>query len=297
VLLRVLCGYLFDQMKRIALATSAAYPSLTDDDRTLIPALRALDIEAEPAIWSESARDWSVYDCVVLRSCWDYHLRLREFLQWLTALAAIGVPILNPPPLLRWNSDKVYLRDLEKRGISVIPTVWPDSQFCLATAMRELEWQQAVVKPRVSATAYKTSLVSLNDIAEAQHALADLQASSGVLVQKFMPEIRSEGEWSLVFFAGEFSHGVIKTPKAGDFRVQHDYGGLETPLVPPDDVVQDAKQVVQAIDTTPLYARVDGVITQGSFQLMELELIEPALFLKSSLGAADRFAAAIAVAF
>ncbi|HEY7095470.1 MAG TPA: hypothetical protein VH437_02020 [Terriglobales bacterium] len=284
-------------MKRIALATSAAYPSLTDDDRTLIPALRPLGIEAEPAIWSDSARDWSVFDCVVLRSCWDYHLRLTEFLRWLAGLEVIGIPVLNPPPLLRWNSDKVYLRNLEQRGISVIPTIWPNSQFCLATAMRELGWQQAVVKPRVSATAYKTSLVSLSDIAEAQRALDDLQASSGALVQKFMLEIRSEGEWSLVFFAGEFSHAVIKTPKAGDFRVQHDFGGLETPAVAPDGVVQDAKQVVQAIDTTPLYARVDGVTTHGRLQLMELELIEPALFLKSSLGAAARFAAAIAVAF
>jgi hypothetical protein len=126
--------------------------------------------------------------------------------------------------------------------------------------------------------------------------LDELLRGPGALVQKFMPEIVTVGEWSLVFFSGRYSHAVIKTPKSGDFRVQHDFGGEERAAEPPTRVLEDAVRVIEEIGSTPLYSRVDGVESGGRLHLMELELIEPALFLKSSPLAAGRFADAIASA-
>ena len=280
-------------MKQIALATSAAYPSLTEDDQTLIPALSTLGISAEPAIWSDAARDWSRYHCVVLRSCWDYHLRLPAFLDWLAHLESKSVRIWNPPTLVRWNADKIYLRDLEAKEIPIIPTIWPDASLRLQETMGNLGWDKAVVKPRVSATAHKTCLTSIENTVEAQQLLKELAPGPGVLVQQFMPEIVTQGEWSLIFFRGTFSHAAIKTPKFGDFRVQHDYGGLERAATPPAHILDDATQVIRALPEIPLYARVDGVESASRLRLMELELIEPALFLQHSPCAADRFADAI----
>ena len=281
-------------MKRIALATSAAYKDLTTDDQALVHPLTLRDFAPERAIWSDPQFPWSSIDAVILRSCWDYHLRLAEFLQWLAHLEQLRVRVWNPPALLRWNSDKIYLRDLEGKGISVIPTIWPNSTVPLDEALHSIGWDKAVVKPRVSATAHKTCLTSADNTTTAQHTLEELIAGPGALVQKFMPEIQAQGEWSLIFFAGRFSHAVVKTPKSGDFRVQHDFGGLERGAEPPAHVLEDATNVVRAVGKASLYARVDGVESAGRLHLMELELIEPALFLKSTPLAADRFADAIA---
>lgn len=281
-------------MKQIALATSTQFASLTEDDRLLIEPLRDLGISAEAAVWSDPGVDWKRYDAVIVRSCWDYHLRLREFLQWIAALERGGVRVWNAPGMIRWNADKTYLRDLEKRGVPIVPTLWPDEQVDLRERMLSLGWEQAVVKPRISATAHRTELISVEKADLAQSLVDDLLRGPGLMVQEFMSAIQTRGEWSLVFFAGKFSHAVIKTPKAGDFRVQHDFGGAERSAEPPSEVREEATKVIGAVDDVPLYARVDGVENDGRFLLMELELIEPALFLSSHLQAPSRFASAIA---
>ena len=281
-------------MKRIALATSEAYASLTTDDQALLEPLEARGISGTPVIWSDKAFSRPSVNGVVLRSCWDYHLRLSEFLTWLTYLEELKVPVWNAPALLRWNADKIYLRDLEAKGIRVIPTIWPEQGACLDEILRVARWDQAVVKPRVSATAYRTCLTSAWDTASAQVMLDELMSGPGALVQKFMPEIATTGEWSLMFFMGQYSHAVVKTPKNGDFRVQHDFGGEIRPAQPPSFVLADAQQILASLGIPPVYARVDGVESDGRLCLMELELIEPALFLTSSPLAAGLFAEAIA---
>ncbi len=278
-------------MKRLALATSKNFASLTEDDRLLIEPLRALGISAEATVWDDPGGDWKRYDAVILRSCWDYHLRLDEFLDWTRSLEAAGVPILNSPEMIRWNANKIYLRDLQARGVEIVPTIWPDAGTILAALMQGQGWSRAVVKPCVSATAHKTILVSAED--DAQIHFEELQAS-GVMVQQFMESVQTAGEWSLMFFSGEFSHAVIKTPKAGDFRVQHDFGGAERSAEPPTAILEAARKAIGVVEGLPLYARVDGVESDGRFLLMELELIEPALFLSLHKKAASRFAAAIA---
>ena len=281
-------------MKRVALATSEKFASLTDDDLLLTEPLQRVGISAEAAVWSDPDFPWTSCDAVIIRSCWDYHLRLPEFLDWIARLEQSGVRVCNPPAMVRWNAEKTYLRDLEAKGIPIVPTFWPDGPMSLRDQMREMGWNRAVVKPRVSATAHQTRLVSIDDAESAQPLVNELRHHPGVMVQRFMEAILTRGEWSLIFFNGEFSHAVIKTPKAGDFRVQHDFGGHEQRAEPSPNVLDAASRVVRAMADPPLYARVDGVESDGHFLLMELELIEPALFLFLHADAPERFAAAVA---
>lgn len=281
-------------MLRVALVTSSKYPNLTADDRLLLVPLAERGIQAEAAIWDDVEQNWSSYDLIVLRSPWDYHLKPAQFLRWIDSLAGARMPLWNPPSLVRWNADKTYLRDLDAKGIATVPTLWPESgdRVALVDQLHDLGWKQAVVKPRISATAYRTQLVTQEDAHLAQDLVSELQAGAGAMIQKFMDAVVDEGEWSLMFFAGEFSHAVLKTPKARDFRVQSDFGGSERAMDPPGHVLEAAMQIVHKVEST-LYARVDGVVDEGQFRLMELELIEPALFLSSCSTAAVRFADAI----
>jgi glutathione synthase/RimK-type ligase-like ATP-grasp enzyme len=281
-------------MTHILCATCESIPNLTEDDRTLIAPLAERGIEARAAVWGDHNVSWDAADAVVIRSCWDYHLRLKEFLGWITSLENAGVRVWNPPAMLRWNADKIYLRELERNGVPIVPTLWPEAGFRLRQELRKHDWKKAVVKPRVSATAHRTILTSADQANIAQPLVDDLLQVPGVMVQEYLEEVSSNGEWSLIFFSGKFSHAVIKTPKAGDFRVQHDFGGAERLAAAPNSLIQAATRVIAAVESTPLYARVDGVESGGQFLLMELELIEPALFLKLSEDAADRFAEAIA---
>ncbi len=281
---------------RIALVTSADFPDLTDDDRALLQPLQDRGHSAEPAIWSAPKCDWAAYDLIVIRSCWDYHLRLMEFLRWIASLEERNCNLWNPPAMIRWNADKTYLRELGARGVSIVPTLWfePDSRVDLQYDIRNAGWSKAVIKPRVSATAYRTEVVETEQADAAQELFDDLLHGPGVMVQKFMDSIVTHGEWSLMFFAGRYSHAVLKTPKCGDFRVQHDFGGSSASAVPPDYVIEAAAKSIRTLDSIPLYARVDGLESDGEFMLMEQELIEPALFLDSSPDAADSLAGAIA---
>ncbi len=282
-------------MPRIALATSAKYPLLTEDDRLLLNPLNDRGLAAEPAVWNDRNFIWQSCDAVMIRSCWDYHLQPEEFLDWIASLEAAGIPSFNSAPLIRWNVNKTYLRDLEGLGTTIVPTLWsePGASADLRAQLQELGWRRAVIKPRISATAYRTQLVTANDVASAQKLFDELRSGVGVMVQKFMDSIATEGEWSLMFFAGQFSHAVLKTPSAGDFRVQNDFGGTSRITDPPRCVLESATRTVRSVEPS-IYARVDGVVEHDQFLLMELELIEPALFLESHPAAPSRLADAIA---
>jgi glutathione synthase/RimK-type ligase-like ATP-grasp enzyme len=221
-------------------------------------------------------------------------LQPEKFLRWIADLESANVPVFNPAPLLRWNANKSYLRELEAKSIAIVPTFWPEGNgvVSLESNLRGLGWHKAVVKPRISATAYRTQLVTAENASTAQPLFDDLRRGPGVMLQKFMDGIATEGEWSLIFFAGTFSHAVIKRPKPGDFRVQNDFGGTAQLADPPAPVLESAVRVVSAVDPT-LYARVDGVVEEGQFRIMELELIEPMLFLADHPQAPNRFVSAI----
>ncbi|MCW5875526.1 MAG: hypothetical protein KIS85_01470 [Anaerolineales bacterium] len=283
-------------MARIAFVTDTSFPDLTEGDRLGVDALRPHGVVVEAAIWHDPAIDWTAFDLVVLRSTWDYHLRLAEFAAWLDALDAQQVQVCNPTDVIRWNMEKTYLSDLQDAGVTVLPSVWlpQGARADLADLLAEKGWTQAVIKPVVSANAHETLRAAGSDAAVVQPKFAELLQNGGVIVQEFAPEIQRHGEWSFMFFNGEYSHAAIKRPQAGDFRVQLDYGGGFAAIEAPPELVTQAAGVLEAIETELLYARVDAIERDGQLLLMELELIEPYLFLELDPAAPARFAEAIA---
>ena len=283
---------------RIALATYRDLPQLNEDDRLLQRALGALGIDAAPAVWDSAEERWSEYQAVLLRSCWDYHRRLEEFLAWLTVLERAGTAVWNPVPLVRWNSHKRYLKDVAAHGVPVVPTRWlrQGDQVGLVQLLAELGWRDAVVKPAVSASAFGTWRTSPATAAHDQARLDRLISDGDVMVQPLVAAVAAPGEWSLVFLGGQFSHAVLKRPAAGDYRVQWEFGGSAVSAVPGAHLVAAAERALAAAPGEALYARVDGVEQDGRLVLMELELIEPHLFFGWSAPAAARLAAALRTA-
>jgi glutathione synthase/RimK-type ligase-like ATP-grasp enzyme len=277
--------------KRIALATSAEHAELHPHERPLLDALRAAGLDPVVEVWTDPSVTWSAYDAVLLRTVWDYFLRYDEFTEWLALLDKSGVPVLNDSGQVRWNSDKQYLLELRERGVSIVPSQVA-AGACLREVVAGLTGQEIVVKPTVSGNALHT-VRGVAGSAELEQALTELPEIV-YLVQPFLPEIQSAGEWSLLFFNGEFSHAVVKTPAADDYRVQEFYGGQVTLTDPPPAVLDSAAAALAASGPTPTYARVDGVVVNDRFLLMEIELIEPYLFLPQSPDAAGKLAAAVA---
>lgn len=280
---------------RAAFVTYSGLPNLSEDDRLAVEELRRRGAEVEPAVWDDPQVPWSRYDRVVIRSCWDYHKRLAEFLGWLDRMEREAVPLWNPVRVVRGNVDKSYLVALAAAGLPVVPTVHLERGAAadLAGLLAERGWSEVVVKPSVSASAFRTRRIGRGEAPAAQAELDELLASSGVLIQPFMTEIQSGGEWSLIFLGGDFSHAVLKRPREGDFRVQQELGGSADLAVPAASLIEQARAILGQIREPWLYARVDGVEAGGMFTLMELELTEPSLFLGSDPQAPARFAAAI----
>ncbi|HWH02158.1 MAG TPA: hypothetical protein VN674_00585 [Gemmatimonadales bacterium] len=279
-------------MPRIALATYAAYPDLPPDDQIFQRALERRGAQAVPLLWDAPA-DWSGYDVVVVRSCWDYHLRHREFLAWIDRVERGGAILHNAPSILRWNSDKRYLRDLEQAGIDVVHTRWTDAAetpLSLASVLAEEGWQDVVIKPAISASATDTWRVPAGKSAEWEDRFHAMVRRGAVMIQPFVSEVARDGEWSLVFVGGEFSHAMLKHPAPGDFRVQTEHGGSQRREVPDPGLVRAAQGVLSCAPEAASYARVDGCVVDGHFRVMELELLEPTLYFTEGPAAADRLA-------
>lgn len=279
---------------RIAFAVSNEFPNLTDDDKLAAEALRRRGLAVDAALWDQP-RAWNDYDAVVVRSCWDYHHRLDEFKTWLSALDVQGVTVWNQAEVMRWNMDKNYLSELQDQGAAVLPSVWlpQGARADLAHILAEKGWQQAVMKPTVSAAADNTHSIAANDAAQTQPAFEQLLRQGGVIVQEFAPEIQTQGEWSFLFFGGQFSHAVLKQPKSGDFRVQRNYGGTVGSAQPSAKLVEQAGRILDYVESDLLYARVDVIEREGQLLLMELELVEPHLFFEQDSESPERFAAAL----
>lgn len=275
--------------RRLAVATSSIVPGIHPDDAHLATTLRRLGIEAIPCVWNDPGVDWEQYDAVLMRSTWDYFKHYAAFTGWLDALP---IPAINNKTLLRWNSDKRYLTQLAALGVDIIPTEVTSAKH-LRQALTKRAGQQVVIKPTISGTAWHTARGKVGDAAFDQ-AIAQLPDTFEYLVQPFVPEVVSDGEWSLVFFDGEYSHSVIKRPAVGDYRVQSEFGGSSEAAHPDASLIAGAQRALSAASALGhpdvAYARVDGVVSQGRFLLMELEMIEPFLHLGVSPAAAERFA-------
>lgn len=279
----------------IAVVTSADLPELFGGEKLLLPALSKLGAQVSICIWDDPTVVWQAFDAVIIRCPWDYHEKLADFLQWLDRLRALNLNVVNDLETLTWNLNKKYLFELSQKQLAVIPSlcVTPDDQHTLPELMSMLGSEQIVIKPVQSAGAWRTLRVNSSNVAEVDRDFALWRREQDFLVQPFMPEIMEEGEWSLIFFDGQFSHALIKRAKAGDFRVQSDHGGTVHQVQAPEAMRVQAERILQALERMPCYARVDGVMRDGQFMLMELELLEPELFLELDELAPERFAQAI----
>lgn len=246
-------------------------------------------------MWDVPGEPWESYGAVILRSCWDYHLRTHEFLRWLDDLEQSGAFVLNPLPTIRWNATKTYLRDLADAGVSVVPTeiVEAGAAADLHGVMRDHGWRDVVIKPTVSATAFETWRVGPAPTSDDEARFARLVRDRGMMVQPYVASIEGEGELSLMFLDGRFSHAVRKRPRAGDFRVQDEFGGTVEAAAVAEGLAAEAGTIVARTPDPCLYARVDGCVVDGRFLLMELEVIEPSLFFQFDEGSADRLALAV----
>lgn len=280
---------------RIALVSSKDYPELFKGEKLLVPALRDLGHEVDVCIWDDPDVTWQHYDAVVIRCPWDYYEKLPQFLTWLDALAAGKVRVINEIDTLRWNLNKSYLFELSQAGLPVITTqlVALSDQRSLIQIFDAMLSEEIVIKPVESAGAWRTLRINFDNLAEYELRFNDWRREQDFLVQAFMPEIVDAGEWSLVYFDGQFSHAVVKRAKTGDFRVQSNHGGTVVKADAPKNICAQALKILQFLPRMPCYARVDGVVRDGAFLLMELELLEPELFLEIEAQAAHRFAMAI----
>jgi glutathione synthase/RimK-type ligase-like ATP-grasp enzyme len=276
---------------RIALATGAPDGQVVAEDRMLRHALARRGLEAKIRNWQAPADSWKPFDAVVVRSCWDYPAHHQAFLEWAADIERLGVVLINPAPLLAWNADKRYLCELERRGVPIVPTRVIDTATELGEVLETMGWDEAVVKPAIASgghETWRTSRAEASAHAARIHALA--KGGRSLLVQPFLREIRRRGEWSLVFIAGIFSHAILRWPAPGDFRVQDSFGGTARLAAAPRFLVREAATVLANLPEQPGYARIDGLLSGTDFLLMELELIEPVLFLDADPQAAPRMA-------
>lgn len=280
---------------RVALVTSTAFPLLYEDDLLLARALEQIGISAIPAIWNDASVEWDSFAALVIRTPWDYFEHVDEFRAWLDARTASRVLMCNSSDILQWNFDKRYLQDLEAAGVAIVPTVCiaRGEKADVAALARARGWNEIVVKPTISGGAYRTYRFLVDDAATYTNDIALTLQDRGVLVQPFLPEILSGGELSLLFFDGLYSHAVCKRPKAGDYRVQFQFGGTNENVEVEPTLVAQARACVLASPSLPVYARVDGVVKDGQFLLMELEVFEPLMFLARHPDAPARFARAV----
>ena len=238
-------------------------------------ALTAAGLIVEQRVWTDPG-DLTGYDLVLPLFAWGYQRDVAAWYALLDRIESEGLPVVNPVPVLRWNSDKAYLAELGAKGVAVVPTVEVDAldDARLAEAMAELGVDEVVIKPAISGGADGTHRVAPGTPIPAD-ALGQRR-----LVQPLMQGILTEGEFSLFFFAGKFSHAIVKRPASGDFRVQEQFGGRETVWDASDAAQRLAAAALAAAPAPPVYARVDMVgDAAGTLHIMELELIEPSLFL------------------
>ena len=280
---------------RIAVVTSVDLPDLFGGEKLLIAALEQQQLVPQIVIWDDPRVDWKQFDLILIRCTWDYHEKLDTFCAWLSMLSTLDVIIVNPVSTMQWNLDKNYLFELQGKDCQVIPSIslQPEDARSLESLIDLMRVDEIVVKPTQSAGAWRTLRVNRGNAAAYESVFGVWRREQTFLLQAFMPEIISQGEWSLIFFDGEYSHSLLKRAKDGDFRVQSDHGGTVLPQQASLDMQDQAQSILRSLTDMPLYARVDGVMRDGQFMLMELELIEPELFLEVDPLAAQRFASAI----
>lgn len=283
----------------IALATQTDLPDWEVDDTPFHAALHARGLDHTHAVWDDPDVDWQTFDAVIVRTTWDYAAKRDQFVDWAERVAG-QTRLLNPPSVLRWSTDKHYLRDLELAGVPIAPTVWLEAgrRPNVAELMRNRGWTRGFLKPIFGQTARETLRFDADaaGLSAAQDHVDRLLPSEGLMLQPYLSAVELQGEHSAIFFEGRLSHVVQKIPVPGDYRVMDDFGASDR-ASSLDSAGLDVCH--RALDAIPhegplLYARVDLLRDDsGNWVLTELELVEPSLFFRHAPQAADTLAQAI----
>lgn len=282
-------------MKRCAFLTLCERGDFVIDDELAIGPLEALGWKVSTVSWRQADEPWSHFDAVVIRSTWDYWSDMEGFLNTLETINQ-QTRLANPLSLVKWNLAKTYMKALEDQGIGIVPTLWPqrfEPERFEAWA-DHLEAHRLVIKPVVGANGDDAFRVVSDTSTEEVRHMAERFRGRDFMVQRFMPAILEEGEFSTFFFGGKYSHAILKTPTGSEFRCQEERGGEIRAVQAEPLLIRRAQQVVDTLQPGPLYARVDFVReTGGDFVVMEVELIEPSMYLRTDERAPRRFARAI----
>lgn len=282
-------------MKNCAFLTLEERGDFVIDDERAIGPLAQLGWRVSTVSWRQNEIPWSAFDAVIIRSTWDYWNNVAAFLDILAKIDRES-RLANALDLVRWNLSKTYLADLQDKAVGIVPTIWPDRvlEESFSAFFRQLDCDELVIKPVVGANGEDAFRVSRSEPHGRLAWIAGRFSHCKAMVQPFMSKILTEGEYSLFFFNGRFSHAILKTPAESEFRSQEERGADIQTFVPEKPLLLRGQQALCALSGTPLYARVDFVRNnEDDFLVMELELIEPSMYLRTDPEAPTRFARAI----
>ncbi len=287
-----------DQLDRYH-SNEGVSPLITPDDAFASRALEKKGYQVEPLLWSSSPSSINEKKCdlLIVRSPWDYsdsEEKREAFKSWLLELNRSGERLINPVALMLWNLDKHYLGDLAKLGVNVVPTEYLDKEGSVDLTNRE----NIVVKPCISAGANDTYHLSTTDEAKRfASKFEEIRKGRDFMLQPFLKEVQSKGEWSLIFLDGKQTHAIRKRPAEGHWLVQEEFGGSVESSEPSDEVKAVAEFAFSKISEAsnvseePFYARIDIIESEEFGPVIgEIELIEPELFFRTSESAAEAFA-------
>ena len=266
--------------------------NILDERKLITQALEDLGLKVHCAAWDDTEYDWSQTRSVVFRTIWDYFERYDEFSAWLE-IVKTKTQLVNSYELIQWNIDKHYLKDLQSKGLAIVPTEYVDtgSYRSIAEVCLERDWQDVVIKPAIAGGAFHTHKVLEFERADYEEVFENLVAERDMLIQPFVPTISSRGEASLMVFNGKFTHAILKKPKQGDYRVQDDWGGTVHPYSPTQEEITFAEDCFKACSTMPAYGRADILWGKnGDILLGELEIVEPELWIRNDPASARQFA-------
>ena len=282
-------------MQRVAFLTLHDPTGFVIDDDLAIEPLARRGVAVETLPWDRPGVDWRRYDLVVVRSTWDYQHHADRFLATLAAIEQSGTPLHNSLAIARWNMRKTYLHDLAAQGVPVVPTVWRErlAPGELLPLFESLRTDEAVIKPVMSGNAQGAWRLDRSSAAAQADEIEAYFANRALMLQPFERGILTEGEFSLIYFNGVLSHSILKVPKRGDFRVQEEHGADILAVTPEPALRAAGAAAMKAIGERLLYARADLVRHADEFRVMELELVEPAIYLRMDPGAPERFADAV----
>ena len=281
-------------MKKCAILTMDTLDDFVAYDQMLDAPLNTLGWDVEHVSWHKHGVDWNQYKAVIIRSTWDYQQDAQGFMRVLEEIENSTALLLNSLKIAKWNINKNYLREVDEKGAKIIPTIWLESfDFdSIEGYFEHFKTEQIIIKPTISANSENTFWLMKSSFNQNKEVLKESLKGRQLMVQPFIPAIIDEGEYSLFYFANNYSHCILKTPKSGDFRVQEEHGGQLQSIQPNLNLIQVAKKALATIPEKVLYARVDLVEFKGEYHLMEIELIEPSLYFNLDEKAAQRFARA-----